>query len=81
MEYPNKSHNKTLQRTSGHRGFLKFSLAAKITGYSKFSAVNLRLPLSCNVHKALRFATHLVNARANGEPVPSDWYPMPLRAL
>jgi hypothetical protein len=34
------SSNKTLQGTGGQRGFPEFSLAANVSGKSKFSAIN-----------------------------------------
>jgi len=36
--------NKTLQGTSGQRGFPEFSLAAKVIGKSKFSSANPARP-------------------------------------
>jgi hypothetical protein len=46
---PCPAHNKSLQGTSGQRGFTELSHAAKTPGCSKLSAAILRLPLSSNV--------------------------------
>jgi hypothetical protein len=39
-----KTHNKTLQGTSGQRGFPELSLAIKFTDKSKLSAANPACP-------------------------------------